>query len=278
MRRPFLLLALASAAPASAQTDAVAAANRASLSSAPAPRSPVAAPIAAPAPPDGRLFGHFPYVDVGASGLILAPPGFALGQPCRVQPAVADALVLLLAAKAGSGVPGALHGLSCYRSVAHQRSVFCRPGKNCRDPAARSRAVAPPGYSEHETGYAIDFAVRPAPGCPDTSDCIARTPAGAWLLGNAARFGFELSFPQGNAQGVTWEPWHWRWVGVIGEAPGAPPARRLFAGARTRFPAAPAVVPLAIRVAQVPPITLGVLGTPTPPPLAKLPKGKRRRR
>jgi D-alanyl-D-alanine carboxypeptidase len=266
MRRPFLLLALSTAAPATAQTPAPAVA--------PAPLPPATAPI----PSDGRLFGHFPYADIGSTGLVSAPAGFAIGQSCRVQPAVADALALLLAAKAAAGVPGTLHGLSCYRSIAHQRSVFCRAGKNCRDAAARSRTVAPPGYSEHETGYAIDFAVRPAPGCPDTSDCIARTPAGAWLLANAARFGFELSFPSGNAQGVTWEPWHWRWVGVIGEAPGARPARVLFGTARTRFPAAPAVLSPAIRVAEQPPITLGVLGTPTPPPPVKLPKEKRRRR
>ena len=241
----------------------------------PAP-SPSPANAAVPAPSDGRMFGHFPYVDVTAARLVLAPPGFAVGQPCRIQPDVAASLALLLAAKAASGVPGTLHGVSCYRSIAHQQSVFCRRGKNCHDAASRSRQVAPPGFSEHETGYAIDFAVRPAPRCPDTTDCIAATPSGQWLIANAPRFGFELSFPAGNAQGVTWEPWHWRWVGVTGDAPGAPAARALFASARLRFPASPAVVPLVIRVTTEPPIPLGVLGTPAPPPRVKLPKEKRR--
>lgn len=261
MRRPstlILMLAAAALAPSVA---------------APAQSAPASATDEAT---DGRRFGHLPYADATAAGLVLAPPGFALGQPCRVQPAVIPDLTRLLAAKAASGVPGTLHGLSCYRSIAHQQSVFCHARRRC-DAAARARQVAPPGYSEHETGYAIDFAVRPAPGCPDTRDCIAATPAGQWLLANGARYGFELSFPAGNAQGVTWEPWHWRWVGTNGDAPEAARARSLFAAARTRFPASPAVPPLAVSIAQQPPVPLSALGVPVPPPPVALPKDKRRR-
>ena len=71
------------------------------------------AQTAPPMPPvdDGRMFGHFPYADVGAAALVPAPPGFAVGQRCLLQPAVIPSLRLLLAAKAASGVPGTLHGL-----------------------------------------------------------------------------------------------------------------------------------------------------------------------
>src|SRR3546814_5268503 len=47
----------------------------------------------------------------------------------------------------------------------------------------------------------------------DVEYCFDRTPLGQWLLEHATDYGFELSFPWKNIQGVTWEPWHWRWVG-----------------------------------------------------------------
>ena len=192
---------------------------------------------------DGRLLGHLPYAEVFPDQLVTMPPGFALDQPCRLQRDAAAGLTRLLAAAAADGI-ATLRGVSCYRSVARQRSVFCSqigPGKRCRNPAERARSVGPPGYSEHATGYALDFGVRPSPGCADLSACIATTAAGTWLLANAPRFGFELSFPAGNAQQVTWEPWHWRWVGASADAVGAAQARFLFGRARAAFPAAPMV-------------------------------------
>ena len=72
-------------------------------------------------------------------------------------------------------------------------------------------------------------------------DVFAATPAGRWLRANAARFGFEMSFPAGNKQQVKWEPWHWRWVGTTATEAEAAPARSIFLQARTRFPAEPKV-------------------------------------
>lgn len=249
----------------------------ATVTAVPPPQVPavVRAPPPASLTADDRHFGHLPYADIGAEALVSAPPGFALGQPCQVQPAVAAALAALVAAKAASGVAGELRGVSCYRSIAHQRSVFCRKGRRCVDNEGRARLVAPPGYSEHETGYAIDFAARPAPGCRDVSPCIASTDAGRWLLANGPRFGFELSFPSGNRQGVGWEPWHWRWVGVDGEEPAARTARIVFAMARARFPAFPAVAPIVVRVAEQPPLPIVAIADPTPPPIVQLPRRRR---
>lgn len=195
--------------------------------------------------PDGRVLGHIPYAEAPAGDLVAAPAGFAIGQPCLVNRAMAPDLGRLLAAAAATpGVGRQLRGVSCFRSIERQRTIFCSqigPGRRCRDAAERARTVGPPAYSEHATGYALDFGIRPNPGCPDVNPCIARSTAGAWLLAHATDYGFELSFPQGNAQGVTWEPWHWRWVGVAATDPGAAAARLLFARARSRFPARPAV-------------------------------------
>ena len=68
------------------------------------------------------------------------------------------------------------------------------------------------------------------------------TPGGKWLMRRGPEFGFELSFPAGNKQGVGWEPWHWRWVGRSSDpSPQVQAARARFAAAHTGFPALPAV-------------------------------------
>jgi zinc D-Ala-D-Ala carboxypeptidase len=216
--------------------------------------------------PDGRMLGHLPYPEAGPADLVTIP-AFGAAKPCQMHRDAAAAMAQLLAAAAKvPGVGGQLRGLSCFRTIEYQRRVFCGaigPGRRCKDAAERARSSAPPAYSEHSTGYALDFAVRPLPrGCADVSPCIARTAAGQWLLAHATEFGFELSFPPNNAQGVTWEPWHWRWVGVAPTAPGAATARALFATARTRFPASPAIPDLSPEWINA----LGQPGAPTPLP------------
>lgn len=70
---------------------------------------------------------------------------------------------------------------------------------------------APPGYSEHHTGCAIDINT---PGCIATEESFEDTDAFRWLTDHAGRFGFTLSYPHGNARGFSYEPWHWcfnRW-------------------------------------------------------------------
>src|SRR3546814_14748474 len=115
-------------------------------------------------------------------------------------------------------------------------------------------SVAPPGHSEHSTGYAIDFGTRPSPGCDDVEYCFDRTPLGQWLLEHATDYGFELSFPWKNIQGVTWEPWHWRWVGRSAIEHGERAARLLFATARADLPAKPRLPNLVLRVVSQPPV------------------------
>jgi len=39
------------------------------------------------------------------------------------------------------------------------------------------------------------------------------TAAFKWLEKNAPYYSFEISFPKNNPQGVSYEPWHWRFVG-----------------------------------------------------------------
>ena len=71
---------------------------------------------------------------------------------------------------------------------------------------------APPGYSEHSTGYAVDLGDARNP-ATNLSVVFENTAAFTWLQTHANRFHYRLSFPVGNGQGVSYEPWHWRFEG-----------------------------------------------------------------
>jgi len=73
-------------------------------------------------------------------------------------------------------------------------------------------ASAPPGYSEHHSGCAVDITTD---GVPPLEIEFEDTAAFAWLAKNAARFAFALSFPRGNRYGYQYEPWHWYYSTAI---------------------------------------------------------------
>ncbi len=155
---------------------------------------------------DGRLLGHFPYAEATDKELVEVGPGQQL------QRDAARALTAMLAAARTDGVD--LVVLSAFRSVDQQKALFFDV-KSERNQSARERAQvsAPPGYSEHSTGYAVDLGDSSAPGT-NLSESFDATRAFQWLEANAHRYHFTLSFPRGNRQGVNYEPWHWRFEGT----------------------------------------------------------------
>lgn len=174
-----------------------------------------------PARPDreGRLLGHFPYRERSAEELLEVAPGL------RLQRDAAQALLAMQDAARADGVN--LELLSAYRSVALQKQLFFDV-KAQRNQSAleRARVSAPPGYSEHSTGYAVDLGDAGVPQA-HLSEGFDQTEAFAWLSRHAARFHFTLSFPRGNAQGVNYEPWHWRFEGTADALRVFEPAHRL---------------------------------------------------
>jgi len=66
------------------------------------------------------------------------------------------------------------------------------------------------GYSEHQLGTTVDFTT---PTIGDTLSGFSKTPEYKWLINNAHKYGFILSYPADNEY-YTYEPWHWRFVGV----------------------------------------------------------------
>ncbi len=98
--------------------------------------------------------------------------------------------------------------VSAYRSFDEQTAL---KGKHTQVYGTGANTFsADQGYSEHQLGTTVDLTVASVGG---TFDSFAETEAYQWLLDNAYKYGFILSYPEGNTFYV-FEPWHWRFVGT----------------------------------------------------------------
>jgi zinc D-Ala-D-Ala carboxypeptidase len=175
--------------------------------------------LAARLGPDGRLLGHFPYPETQPDDLVAIAPGL------RLRLEAARALEAMRSAAEADGIT--LTVLSAYRSVALQKQLFfdVKAERN-QTSADRARVSAPPGFSEHSTGYAVDLGDGRLP-ATNLMESFETTEAYRWLDRHAARFHFVRSFPKGNRQGVIYEPWHWRFEGSTEALEMFEPAQRL---------------------------------------------------
>ena len=105
-----------------------------------------------------------------------------------------------------------LQAVSGFRTYADQRKLFDRQVQRRGDQRTAALLSAPQGFSEHHTGYALDIG-----DVNNEKDILSlafdQSKAFLWLKRNAMNYGFEMSFPKGNPMGVSYEPWHWRFVG-----------------------------------------------------------------
>ncbi|MBE8966125.1 D-alanyl-D-alanine carboxypeptidase family protein [Nostocales cyanobacterium LEGE 12452] len=153
------------------------------------------------------VLGHFPYPEPPESELVT----ISANRGIRMRKTAAQKFEEMVAAARSSGV--ILVPISAFRSVKDQEQLFFAVGaQRNQTPAQRAALSAPPGHSEHHTGYAVDVGDGAVP-ATNLQTNFDNTKAYRWLQANAARFGFEMSFPKDNAQGVSYEPWHWRFVG-----------------------------------------------------------------
>lgn len=103
-----------------------------------------------------------------------------------------------------------------YRSAEEQEEIFAEKVQAYMNEGYfRSRAeriaeewVAVPGTSEHQLGIAVDINA-------DKERC-ENEDVYLWLAENAHQYGFILRYPQGKEEitGISYEPWHFRYVGV----------------------------------------------------------------
>jgi D-alanyl-D-alanine carboxypeptidase len=128
------------------------------------------------------------------------------GRILKLTPAAARAWWTMQAAAARNDIT--LLPLSAFRSVARQTAIIRRKLAQGQMITAILRVSAVPGCSEHHTGLALDLG---APGHLKLEASFARTREFRWLKRHAETFGFHLSYPRGNRQGIAYEPWHWCW-------------------------------------------------------------------
>ncbi|MEI6842937.1 MAG: M15 family metallopeptidase [bacterium] len=99
--------------------------------------------------------------------------------------------------------------LSAYRSFGTQANLKATY-KVIYGSGTANKFSADQGYSEHQLGSALDFT---ATSTGEALTGFEKTKGYEWLMQNAYKFGFILSYPKGNKYYI-YEPWHWRFVGV----------------------------------------------------------------
>lgn len=125
-----------------------------------------------------------------------------------MQSEARDAFAALVDAAAKDGMR--IWGVSPYRSYARQSAIYSSyvwaHGQTEADTYS-----ARPGSSEHQTGLAVDVAVRNR-----SYNTFDGTPECEWMKEHAHEYGFILRYGEGMEYitGYIYEPWHYRYVGV----------------------------------------------------------------
>lgn len=132
------------------------------------------------------------HIEEGSSNLIRVMDNM------EMQPQVYRAMIDMAEAAVRDGI-STLQLNSAYRSKEGQAELYEQYGEEYALPA---------GYSEHQTGLALDIGV--------TTGKIEGTEAEKWLAKNAAAYGFVLRYPAHKVEvtDIEFEPWHFRYVGL----------------------------------------------------------------
>jgi zinc D-Ala-D-Ala carboxypeptidase len=134
-----------------------------------------------------------------------------LSRNSLIRKDVNEALKVLFDAAKAEGVELWFH--SGYRSYTEQKRVYQRYVRRHGEKSANTFS-AKPGYSEHQTGLAVDIT------SPKSRSLFSQgfgdSKEGKWLAENSYRFGFVIRYPKEKSEitGYIYEPWHLRYVGI----------------------------------------------------------------
>ena len=139
------------------------------------------------------------------------PTKESVSENIYMQPVAARALEELFDGALEEGIT--LYATSGFRSYSTQKAIFERKLDTMSEKAANA-SVAKPGYSEHQTGLAMDVEGHSSLGSGLIQD-FGETPEGKWLAENCHKYGFIIRYPKGKTDitGYVYEPWHIRYVG-----------------------------------------------------------------
>ena len=141
------------------------------------------------------------------NGILIANKSYSLPSsydPGAILPEVMSAYNTMRADGAKAGMTYWI--TSGYRSYSYQRQLYNNYA--ARDGYAKADTYsARPGYSEHQTGLAMDINV--------AGDNFGYTPESKWLDANCYKYGFIMRYPKGKQDitGYKYEPWHVRYLG-----------------------------------------------------------------
>jgi D-alanyl-D-alanine carboxypeptidase len=153
-------------------------------------------------PADYGLDGQKPFYEE-AGELVDVGPNL-VGRMQRLTPGAAASWQKMLTAARDDGVT--LMIVSGFRDFEYQASLIRKKINAGQTLGEILEVNAAPGHSEHHTGRAVDIA---SPGSRPLTEDFETSEAFAWLVKNAADYGFSMSYPRDNPQGFIYEPWHW---------------------------------------------------------------------
>lgn len=126
-----------------------------------------------------------------------------------VSAKILPSLKAMFNAAASAGKPLGL--TSAYRSYSDQVVTYNNWVAVNGSYAAADTVSARPGYSEHQTGFAVDIS-----GSGSSLNGFASTVQYTWMKSNAHKYGFVQRYKTGyeSITGYSAEAWHWRYVGA----------------------------------------------------------------
>ena len=142
----------------------------------------------------------------------VTPTEPAYSESIYMRPEAARALEELFDGAQQAGIT--LYATSGFRSYSTQKAIFERKLETMSERSANA-SVAKPGYSEHQTGLAMDIEGESTKNTGLT-EAFGESPEGIWVAENCHEYGFIIRYPKDKTDitGYVYEPWHLRYVGL----------------------------------------------------------------